>query len=121
MKADVRRVQRNRQVRSHLMGKGNTYEAGSDTHQATRCGPETDPSKRGKTNKRRNGKMKSLRTDATSKPFGANCALLPEHQTMLYKTWLQEIHFIFTQQTCASCIFSTGNTAATSAAHPAPI
>lgn len=46
VKADVRRVQRNRRVWSHLMGKGNIYEAGTNTHQATRRGPVTDPSKK---------------------------------------------------------------------------
>lgn len=116
MKADVRRVQRNRQVWSRLMGTGNTYEAGTDTDRATRCNPVTDPSKSHKTNKRHDGKMKSLLTDATNKPFGANCALLLEHQTMLHRTCLQEVYFFFTQQTIASL----WNKAVSSAAHLAP-
>lgn len=43
----------------------------------------TDPSKSHKTNKIHDGEMKSSLTDATSKPFGANCTLTLGHQTML--------------------------------------
>lgn len=95
------------------MGKGNTYEAGTDTVRATRCGPVTDPSKSHKTNKRHDGKMKSLLTDATSKPYGANWALL--HQTMLQKMCLQEI-FVF--HPANVCILL--RSAIASATHPAP-
>lgn len=104
VKADVRRVQRNRQVWSHLMGKGNIYEAGSDTHRATRCGPVTDPSKSHKTNKRHDGEMKSLLTDATSRPFGTktvhSCLSIKPH--CIKRVCRKTISFFFTQQTRAS-------------------